>query len=84
MFLFRLFATVLPDFLPMNVFRCLGLLVVVLLSGCDAQDPSVPKPKTDTVITAPVSPEVRLKTEAPVEAVATDAKQIQADRKSVV
>lgn len=78
MFLFRLFATVLPDFLPMNVFRCLGLLVVVLLSGCDAQDPSVPKPKTDTVITAPVSPEVRLKTEAPVEAVATDAKQIQA------
>lgn len=38
----------------------------------------MPKPKTDTVITAPVSPEVRLKTEAPVEAVATDAKQIQA------
>ncbi|WP_232915924.1 translation initiation factor 2 [Pseudomonas syringae] len=62
----------------MNVFRCLGLLVVVLLSGCDAPDTSVPKPKTEAVITAPVSPEVHLKTEAPVQAAATDAKQIKA------
>ncbi|MEX5569909.1 translation initiation factor 2 [Pseudomonas syringae] len=62
----------------MNVFRCLGLLVVVLLSGCDAPDTSVPKPKTEAVITAPVSPEVHLKTEAPAQAVATDAKQIKA------
>ncbi|AAO55707.1 conserved protein of unknown function [Pseudomonas syringae pv. tomato str. DC3000] len=76
----RLFATVLPDSLPMNVFRCLGLIVVVLLSGCDAQESSVPKPKpkVEAVITAPVSPEVHLKTEAPVEAVATDARQIKA------
>ncbi|RMM29940.1 Translation initiation factor 2 [Pseudomonas syringae pv. berberidis] len=74
----RLFATVLPDSLPMNVFRCLGLIVVVLLSGCDAQKSSVPKPKVEAVITAPVSPEVHLKTEAPVEAVATDARQIKA------
>lgn len=63
----------------MNVFRCLGLIVVVLLSGCDAQKSSVPKPKVEAVITAPVvSPEVHLKTEAPVEAVATDARQIKA------
>ncbi|WP_327119333.1 translation initiation factor 2 [Pseudomonas syringae] len=62
----------------MNVFRCLGLIFVVLLSGCDAQEPSVPKPKVEAVITAPVSPEVHLKTEAPVEAVATDARQIKA------
>ncbi|EGH46586.1 hypothetical protein PSYPI_31486 [Pseudomonas syringae pv. pisi str. 1704B] len=61
----------------MNVFRCLGLLVVVLLSGCDAPDTSVPKPKTEAVITAPVSPEVHLKTEAPAQAVATDAKTNQ-------
>lgn len=62
----------------MNVFRCMGLIVVVLLSGCDAQESSVPKPKVEAVITAPVSPEVHLKTEAPVEAVATDARQIKA------
>ncbi|RMR36484.1 hypothetical protein ALP36_04483 [Pseudomonas syringae pv. coriandricola] len=62
----------------MNVFRCLGLIVVVLLSGCDAQESSVPKPNVEAVITAPVSPEVHLKTEAPVEAVATDARQIKA------
>ncbi|KPB90130.1 Uncharacterized protein AC502_4048 [Pseudomonas syringae pv. maculicola] len=37
-----------------------------------------PKPKVEAVITAPVSPEVHLKTEAPVEAVATDARQIKA------
>ncbi len=38
----------------------------------------MPKPKVEAVITAPVSPEVHLKTEAPVEAVATDARQIKA------
>ena len=33
--------------LPMNAFRCLGLLVFVLLSACDKpQEPVVPKPKT--------------------------------------
>ncbi len=29
----------------MKAIRCLGLLVVVLLSACDAQDPPAPKPK---------------------------------------
>ncbi|KZL39952.1 translation initiation factor 2 [Pseudomonas syringae pv. syringae] len=38
----------------------------------------MPKPKTEAVITAPVSPEVHLKTEAPAQAAATDAKQIKA------
>ncbi|EKG32380.1 hypothetical protein ALP32_00008 [Pseudomonas avellanae] len=38
----------------------------------------MPKPKVEAFITAPVSPEVHLKTEAPVEAVATDARQIKA------
>jgi hypothetical protein len=29
----------------MNVFRCVGLLVVLLLSACDAQQDAAPKPK---------------------------------------
>lgn len=32
----------------MKALRCLGLLVVVLLSACDAQDPPAPKPKVAT------------------------------------
>ncbi len=37
----------LSNCLPMNAFRCLGLLVFVLLGACDKpQEPVVPKPKT--------------------------------------
>ncbi|OUM07059.1 translation initiation factor 2 [Pseudomonas syringae] len=31
----------------MNALRCCGLLILVLLGGCDAQETPVPKPKTE-------------------------------------
>jgi hypothetical protein len=37
----------------MNVCRFAALLVIVLLSACDAQQPPVPKPKTETPASAP-------------------------------
>ena len=42
----------------MTVFRLAGLLVVVLLSGCDAQEPSAPKPKTEAAAGAAAVPAV--------------------------
>lgn len=39
--------------LPMNVSRFAGLLIIALLSACDAQQPPVPKPKTETPASAP-------------------------------
>ncbi|MBC3952618.1 translation initiation factor 2 [Pseudomonas folii] len=46
----------------MNVFRCVALSVVVLLSACDAQDSAAPKPKVSAEAQAPakttVSPPV--------------------------
>ncbi|WP_122223042.1 translation initiation factor 2 [Pseudomonas syringae group genomosp. 3] len=45
----------------MNAFRCFGVLVLVVLSGCDAQQAPVPKPKTEAVAPAPVLPKAAVK-----------------------
>lgn len=37
----------------MNVFRCLGLSIIVLLGACDAQETPVPKPKTEASFPVP-------------------------------
>lgn len=42
----------------MTVFRLAGLLVVVLLYGCDAREPSVPKPKTEAAVGVALVPAV--------------------------
>ncbi|WP_080265753.1 translation initiation factor 2 [Pseudomonas syringae] len=49
----------------MNAFRCFGLLVVVLLSGCDAQQSPVPKPKTEAAAPARALPKAAVKDAAP-------------------
>lgn len=41
-------------FLPMKVFCCAGLLIIFLLSACDAQDAAAPKPKVSAESSAPV------------------------------
>lgn len=43
---------------PMNVFRCVTLSVVVLLSACDAQEGAAPKPKVTAEAQAPAKPTV--------------------------
>lgn len=57
----------------MNLLRCSGLLIVVLLGACDAQDPPVPKPRTETPVEAaqpaPATPAVRSTAQAPSESV---------------
>lgn len=42
----------------MNVFRCVALSVVVLLSACDAQESAAPKPKVSAEAQAPAKPAV--------------------------
>lgn len=42
----------------MNVFRCVALSVVVLLSACDAQESAAPKPKVTAEAQAPAKPAV--------------------------
>ncbi|MCQ2993553.1 translation initiation factor 2 [Pseudomonas syringae] len=42
----------------MNVFRCVALSVVVLLSACDAQKDAAPKPKVAAEAQAPAKPAV--------------------------
>ncbi|MGN2430993.1 translation initiation factor 2 [Pseudomonas syringae] len=49
----------------MNAFRCFGLLVLVLLSGCDAQQTPVPKPQTEAAAPAPALPKAAVKDAAP-------------------
>lgn len=39
----------------MNLSRCIGLLVVLLLSACDAQPPPAPKPKLTVEASAPAT-----------------------------
>lgn len=61
--------------LLMNLFRYAGLLIVVLLSACDAQQPPVSKPKTEAAAeapkpeAAPAPPAVRSTAQAPSESV---------------
>ena len=55
----------------MNLLRCSGLLIVVLLGACDARETPVPKPKTESSVEAPApaSPAVRSTVDAPSESV---------------
>ena len=57
----------------MNLFRCAGLLFVVLLSACDSQESPVPKPKTEAAAeapkSAPAAPTVRSTADVPSESV---------------
>lgn len=57
----------------MNLLRCTVLLIVVLLSACDAQEPPVPKPRTDAATQesapAPAPPVVRSTADQPSETV---------------
>jgi outer membrane biosynthesis protein TonB len=61
----------------MNLLRCTGLLIVVLLSACDAQETPVPKPRTEAATQspapaadpAPSPPAVRSTADAPSESV---------------
>jgi hypothetical protein len=61
----------------MNMFRCLGLCVIVLLSACDARETPVPKPKTESSapasVPAPVAAEARSTVDLPRESVVTDS-----------
>ncbi|WP_439884399.1 translation initiation factor 2 [Pseudomonas syringae] len=61
----------------MNMFRCLGLCVIVLLSACDARETPVPKPKTESSapasVQAPVAAEARSTVDSPRESVVTDS-----------
>ncbi|MCQ9423180.1 translation initiation factor 2 [Pseudomonas sp. LJDD11] len=49
----------------MTVFRLAGLLVVVLLCGCDAREPSAPRPKTEAASAAVAVPEAPARPVAP-------------------
>ncbi|MBP0940417.1 MULTISPECIES: translation initiation factor 2 [Pseudomonas] len=61
----------------MNMFRCLGLSVIVLLGACDARETPVPKPKTESgapaAVQAPVAAEARSTVDSPRESVVTDS-----------
>ncbi|MCJ8177767.1 translation initiation factor 2 [Pseudomonas viridiflava] len=61
----------------MNMFRCLGLCVIVLLSACDARETPVPKPKAESsapaAAQAPVAAEARSTVDSPRESVVTDS-----------
>lgn len=50
----------------MNACRCIGLLVIVLLSACDAPQAPAPKPKQTAEVSAPVAPEAAPVPLAPV------------------
>jgi hypothetical protein len=63
----------------MNLLRCTGLLIVVLLSACDAQETPVPKLRTEAASQSPAPvadpapslPAVRSTADAPSESVAS-------------
>lgn len=61
----------------MNLLRCTVLLIVVLLSACDAQETPVPKPRTDAATQesapAPAPPAVRSTADQPSESVVSPA-----------
>ncbi|MBA1231592.1 translation initiation factor 2 [Pseudomonas viridiflava] len=59
----------------MNMFRCLGLSVVILLSACDAQETPVPKPKTESSasVSSSAVPEVPSTVSVPRESAVTDS-----------
>ncbi len=56
----------------MNMFRCLGLSVIVLLGACDARDAPVPKPKTEASVPAPVASPAPSTSDSPRESVVAD------------
>ncbi|OCR23727.1 hypothetical protein AFK24_18165 [Pseudomonas syringae] len=66
----------------MNAFRCVGLLIIFLLSACDSQDAAVPKPKvaaekkveTSAVLTPNLTPAL----EAPAAIVEPESKIVEA------
>lgn len=53
----------------MNLPRCTVLLIVGLLSACDAQETPVPKPRTEAVTQEPAPPAVRSTAAEPSETV---------------
>lgn len=57
----------------MNLLRCSVVLIIGLLSACDAQETPVPKPRTESAVQtpepAPATPEVRSTAEQPSESV---------------
>lgn len=62
--------------LPMTVFRLAGLLVVVLMCGCDAREPSVPKPKTEAAAGVAAAPAAVPAVPAPPVAPSTSEKPV--------